>query len=146
AMPGWRSRKWLFGAGPNSANSVRRDLKAACRRAGVSWITPHKFGRHTSVTRMLRARYSVAYVAQAHHLTPEMVTRRYGHLTSAETTKALHKVGGELVGQVLNGGNVGEIRGDKKTNGRLAPLITHEIFDKRVLPALLPSEGDTLSS
>jgi integrase len=78
AMPGWRSRKWLFGAGPNSANSVRRDLKAACQRAGVKWITHHKFGRHTSVTRMLRARHSVAHVAQAHNMTPEMVTRRYG--------------------------------------------------------------------
>ena len=32
-MPGWQRRTWLFGAGPNSANSVRRDLKNACARA-----------------------------------------------------------------------------------------------------------------
>lgn len=148
-MAGWRSRKWLFGAGPNSANSVRRELKAGCARAGVEWITPHRFGRHMSVTKMLRARYSVAHVAhvaQAHNMTREMVTRRYGHLTMAETTEALHKVGGELVGEVLNGGIVGEGRVGGEISKRLSALSHRNIFGKRVLPAAFSSEGDALSS
>jgi hypothetical protein len=44
-----------------------------------------------------------------------MVTRPYGHLTTAETSEALRKVGGELVGQVLNGANVGEKRVGRKS-------------------------------
>lgn len=104
AMPGWEKRRWLFGCGPESDNSFRRDLMKACRRAGVEWYHPHSFGRHTSVTRMLQAGYSVAHVADAHGMTPEMVMRRYGHLTKRETTAALHQVGGDLFDRVLSQG------------------------------------------
>jgi len=108
AMPKWESRKWLFGCGPESDNSFRRDLHKACMRAGLEWYHPHSFGRHTSVTRMLQAGWSVAHVADAHGMTPEMVMRRYGHLTKKETTAALHAVGGELFQRIFNtGGNVG---------------------------------------
>jgi integrase len=145
AMPGWQDREWLFNAGPASANSFRRDLKTACARAGLEWYTPHSFGRHTSVTRMLRGGYSVAYVADAHGMTPEMVTRRYGHLTRRETTAALHSVGGELL-NIVTGGNAGDglIR-------RPAPrAITALKSLGKPTPAnraeLLPSEGSTLSS
>jgi integrase len=132
AIPGWRQRKWLFGAGPNSANSFRRDLKAACKRAGLEWYSPHKFGRHFSVTRMLQAGWSVAHVADAHGMTPEMVTKRYGHLTRRETTAAMHKVGGELYDTVFNGGNVGE--GAKEVTPKIddEPLILLEDFRARV--------------
>jgi len=127
AIPGWQKRDWLFGAGPNSDTSFRRDLKAACARVEAPWYHPHSFGRHVSVTRMLRAGYSVAHVADAHGMTPEMVTRRYGHLTKSETTAALHKVGGELYDTVFNnielGGNEGEnkiIESDiQSPNGRI---------------------------
>jgi integrase len=146
AMPGWRRRTWLFGAGPNSANSVRRDLKAACARAGVPWISPHKFGRHTSVTRMLRKGYSVAHVAQAHNMTPEMVTRRYGHLTVAETTEALHAVGGELARMIVHKGeSVGDGAADMHVNGADKPLTERGETGDGVLPAALPSEGSALS-
>ena len=91
SIPHWARQDWLFGAGPTSVNSFRRDLKAACKRAGVEWYHPHAFGRHFSVTRMLRKGYSVAHVADAHGMTPEMVTRRYGHLSRRETTAALHE-------------------------------------------------------
>src|SRR5262249_17991586 len=106
AMPGWQDRRWLFGAGPNSGNSSRRDLRAACNRAGLEWFYPHSFGRHVSVTRMLRAGHSTKHVADAHGMTEEMVARRYGHLAKKETTAALHEVGGELFDQIINGGNV----------------------------------------
>jgi integrase len=116
AIPGWDKQDWLFGAGPTSANSIRRDLRAACVRAGLDWYHPHAFGRHSSVTRMLRRGYSVAHVADAHGMTPEMVTRRYGHLARRESTAALHETGDELFSAVLptlhNGGNVGEIPSD----------------------------------
>jgi len=138
AMPGWKNRPWLFGCGPNSGNSFRRDLKAAVLRAGLEWYGPHKFGRHMSVTRMLRRGYSVAHVADAHGMTPEMVTRRYGHLTKRETTAALHETGGELLDQVFRGGTVGEaIFIDAQKGPKIKRLL---------LPALSPSEGDTLSS
>lgn len=110
AMPGWEKREWLFGCGPESDSSFRRDLRKACLRAVLEWYHPHSFGRHTSVTRMLQAGYSVAHVADAHGMTPEMVMRRYGHLTKKETTAALHAVGGELFSRIFNhGGNVGPV-------------------------------------
>lgn len=145
AIPNWGRRKWLFGAGPNSANSFRRDLKAACERAGQPWYRPHSFGRHMSVTRMLRAGYSVAHVADAHGMTAEMVTKRYGHLTKKETTAALHAVGGELFDRTFNGGNVGDrvVGSDGRLNG--TRLIAHDNPAMSGAPELLPSEGDALS-
>lgn len=145
AIPGWEKQKWLFGAGPTSANSFRRDLKAAIERAGAVWYHPHAFGRHNSVTRMLRAGHSVAHVADAHGMTPEMVTKRYGHLSKHETTAALHAVGGDLFEQVFNGGNVGD-----KANGQAAvnghkPLLLLENKSAQSVPEMLPSEGSALS-
>jgi len=150
AIPGWAEREWLFGCGPNSANSFRRDLKAACTRAGAPWYYPHSFGRHFSVTRMLRAGYSVAHVADAHGMTPEMVTRRYGHLTKKETTAALHKVGGELFDTVFNNAELGGNEGESINIDASEPTDNDRILleDFRALKAreLAPSEGDTLSS
>lgn len=145
AMPGWKERTWLFSAGPNSANSFRRDLKAACVRAGLPWYHPHSFGRHASVTRMLRAGWSVAHVADAHGMTAEMVTRRYGHLTKRETTAAMHAVGGELLNSVV-GGSAGEaIAGEVEKNGRkLLPSLAKPFAHGSV--ELLPSEGSALSN
>jgi len=145
AMPGWQDRDWLFNAGPSSANSFRRDLKAACERAGLEWHTPHSFGRHTSVTRMLRAGYSVAHVADAHGMTPEMVTRRYGHLTKRETTAALHSVGGALL-NIVTGGNVGETPSECSPQEVVTALksLGKPASGKRA--ELLPSEGSTLAS
>jgi integrase len=146
AIPDWQKRKWLFGAGPNSANSFRRDLRAACGRASLPWYSPHKFGRHASVTRMLRAGYSVAHVADAHGMTPEMVTKRYGHLTMRETTAAMHKVGGDLFDTVFNGGNAGEAAEIASTGFAPSPLLLLAKSGAQPRPELLPSEGDTLSS
>lgn len=101
ARPGWQHRKWLFGCGPTSANSFRRDFKARCEKNGLPYFTPHSFGRHASVTRMLRAGYSTKHVADAHGMTEQMVATRYGHLTRKETTQALHDVGGELFDRMV---------------------------------------------
>lgn len=105
ARPGWQKRKWLFGCGPNSANSFRRDFKAACERASLPYYSPHKFGRHYSVTNMLRAGYSTKHVADAHGMTEEMVARRYGHLSQQETTRALHEVGNKVLGLIAEATN-----------------------------------------
>jgi hypothetical protein len=146
AIPGWNKQKWLFGAGPNSASSFRRDLKVAIERAGAEWYHPHAFGRHTSVTRMLRAGHSIAYVADAHGMTHEMVSRRYGHLSKQETTEALHEVGGSLFDEVFAGGNVGEAtHGEAKKNGR-KPRIKLEKTPAVGMPIFLPSEGSALSN
>jgi len=104
-QPGWRKRKWLFGCGPNSANSFRRDFKAACERAGVPYYSPHKFGRHYSVTKMLQAGWSTKHVADAHGMTEEMVARRYGHLSQQETTRALHEVGNNVLDRIAEATN-----------------------------------------
>ncbi len=145
SIPDWQKSEWLFGAGPNSANSFRRDLKAACARAGVPWFTPHSFGRHTSVTRMLRMGYSVAHVGEAHGMTAEMVTRRYGHLTKKETTAALHKVGGDLYNTVFNGGNAGDAVSIDPLDAINNELKLLESFAARHGRELLPSEGSALS-
>lgn len=102
ARPGWEKRKWLFGCGPSSANSFRRDFKARCVKAGLPYYTPHVFGRHMSVTRMLRAGYSTKHVADAHGMTEAMVATRYGHLTQQESTAALHEVGGQLFDRIMD--------------------------------------------
>lgn len=100
--PGWEKRKWLFGCGPNSANSFRRDFKARCIKHGLPYYTPHVFGRHMSVTRMLRAKkYSTKHVADAHGMTEAMVATRYGHLAHSESTEALHEIGGQLFDRIV---------------------------------------------
>lgn len=148
SMPGWQKRRWLFGAGPTSVHSFRRDIKAAVARAGLRWYTPHSFGRHMSVTRMLRAGFSVAHVADAHGMTPEMVTRRYGHLTKRETTAALHAVGGALFDKTF-----GERPGEEKAeidvsevakSDKSQYLLSNSAVD--ILSRELPSEGSALSS
>jgi integrase len=144
SMPGWDRREWLFGCGPNSANSFRRDLMKACKRAGVRWYHPHAFGRHFSVTSMLQKGYSVAHVADAHGMTADMVTRRYGHLAKKETTAALHSVGGDFL-NAINGGNEGE-RTKVVTIEHDANLL--ESLRNRVASnahEMPPSEGDALS-
>jgi integrase len=145
AIPNWNKQKWLFGCGPNSANSFRRDLKVAIERSGATWYHPHAFGRHNSVTRMLRAGHSTAHVADAHGMTAEMVTKRYGHLSKRETTAALHAVGGDLFEQVFNGGSVG----DKPANGALQNghngLKLLPDLSAQSAPEMLPSEGSALS-
>jgi integrase len=146
SIPGWDKQDWLFGAGPTSANSFRRDLKAACKRAGVEWYHPHAFGRHFSVTRMLRKGYSVAHVADAHGMTPEMVTRRYGHLSKRESTAALHETGDDLFNAVLLGGNEGERLKRKALASAATELKILEASSARDMPDTLPSEGSTLSS
>lgn len=151
AMPDWESRQWLFGCGPNSANSFRRDLKAVCERVGVEWFHPHAFGRHFSVTSMLRRGYSVAHVADAHGMTADMVTRRYGHLAKKETTAALHSVGGDFLNAV-SGGKKGEqtideprstVEDDTKLLESLR-IRHHRLALNR--PEMAPSEGDALSN
>lgn len=145
AIPDWEKQKWLFGAGPSSANSFRRDLRAACDRAGVQWYHPHAFGRHYSVTSMLNKGWSVAHVADAHGMTPEMVTRRYGHLQKRETTAALHATGGDLFEQVF-GGNVGDKPcNGSATNGHKAVNML-EKNSALTVPEMLPSEGSALSN
>jgi integrase len=97
----------LFGWQVSSASSIRRDLKLACKRAGLEWFSPHKFGRHTFATRMLRAGYSLQHVKDAGGwATIEMVSERYGHLAQKEVTKAVHDVAATI--EFSGGGNLGE--------------------------------------
>lgn len=150
AMPGWESRPWLFGCGPSSANSFRRDLRKACDKAGAAWFHPHSFGRHFSVTSMLRKGYSVAHVADAHGMSADMVTKRYGHLAKKETTAALHSVGGDFLNAV-NGGKTGEeIIIEHRPTANLDEILLESLRNRHEWLALncsemSPSEGDALS-
>ncbi len=150
AMPGWERRPWLFGCGPNAANSFRRDLRKACDKAGVAWFHPHSFGRHFSVTSMLRKGYSVAHVADAHGMSADMVTKRYGHLAKKETTAALHSVGGDFLNAV-NGGKEGEdVVIESRPVGNLDEILLESLRNRHERLALnfaetSPSEGDALS-
>lgn len=91
-------RTWLFGYGPGSASSVRREIERACRNAQVPYYSPHKFGRHAFATRLLRAGKSTELVRRAGGwATIEMVSRRYGHLAREEVTGAVHEAAGRLL-------------------------------------------------
>lgn len=113
AMPDWEKRQWLFRDGPGSASNVRKDIQAACRKAGITYFSPHEMGRHAFATRMLRAGYSLEYVRKAGGWkTIEMVSRRYGHLEHKEVTEAVHKVGDAFLVSVspdieIRGGKLG---------------------------------------
>jgi len=97
AMPGWRTRRWLFGDGPNAASNVRKDFQAACAKAGLEYYAPHEFGRHAFATRMLRAGYSLQFVRDAGGWkTIEVLSRIYGHLEQKEWVAGVHKVGDAL--------------------------------------------------
>lgn len=77
----------------NRSNAYR-DLKAACRAAGVPYFSPHVFGRHKFATRLLEAGYSLQFVKDAGHWkTIRMVAERYGHLEKREVASAVRAVG-----------------------------------------------------
>ena len=134
-MPNWQKRRWLFGDGPSSGSNVRRDILTACLKASgyddqaankiasepskyrdeivgleVPYFSPHKLGRHSFATRILRGGYSLKHLKDAGGWkTLEIVAETYGHLERAEVTASVHRVGDKFVGGLKPnaGGNAG---------------------------------------
>lgn len=66
-------------------NAPRKALEAACKRAGVEYLTPHQVGRHTFATNLLRAGKSVKFVQDAGSWkSARLVMETYGHLEQSE--------------------------------------------------------------
>lgn len=60
---------------PRDSHNVRRSLRPAARRAGLSWVTPHVF-RHTLATRLVEHGYDTGMVAKVLGHRSEAFTRR----------------------------------------------------------------------
>ncbi len=68
---------------PRDSHNVRRSLRPAAQRAGLSWVTPHVF-RHTLATRLVEHGYDTGMVAKVLGHRSEAFTRRvYVHTREA---------------------------------------------------------------
>lgn len=134
-MPDWKGRKWLFSDGPASDSNVRRDILRACILASghsaevadvaiekptehedlikglsVPYFSPHKLGRHSFATRMLREGRSLQEVKQAGGWATMDALEVYLHLERKDYVPSVHRVGGTVLKSIDYdaGGKAGE--------------------------------------
>lgn len=70
--------------------SYRSALRGACKRAGVKYLSSHKFGRHSFAARLLRDGHSLPVVqAAGGWASGQMVTQIYGHLEQSHVDQAV---------------------------------------------------------
>jgi integrase len=92
AIPNWREEKWLFGT--TSVSNVNRDIKKACRKAGVPYFSTHPLGRHKAARNFIRARGSLKGLQEAYRWKdPRMPMQHYGHEEESEIQQRVHEVG-----------------------------------------------------
>jgi len=92
AIPNWREQKWLFGT--TSVSNVNRDIKKACRKAGVPYFSTHPLGRHKAARNFIRARGSLKGLQEAYRWKdPRMPMQHYGHEEESEIQQRVHEVG-----------------------------------------------------
>jgi integrase len=98
----WQQGPGLFrGYTPRSRRNVFRDLKRACKRAGVPYHTPHKAGRHAFAKRFLEAGYSIAHLMGAGGWRdPKMPTKLYGHFAYSEVAQDAKRVGEDFLSRI----------------------------------------------
>jgi integrase len=96
---GWEKGPGLFGTlTPKNRRGVYRQLKTACRRAGVDYFTPHKAGSHAFAKRLLRAGKSLAHVkAAGRWKTIRVPAELYGHLEHSEVAAEATRIGEEAL-------------------------------------------------
>lgn len=96
-----RKTKYVFGYKPTQygGDAARKLLKEICDRHGIPYYSPHVLGRHAFARRMLKAGYSLQHVKDAGGWkTLSVLSSHYGHLASAETSRAVHHSAAPLVG------------------------------------------------
>jgi integrase len=76
--------------GYSDRGSYRSALRGACKRAGVKYLSSHKFGRHAFAARLLRDGHSLPVVqAAGGWASGQMVTQVYGHLEQSHVDQAV---------------------------------------------------------
>lgn len=70
--------KYLCHYGGARVTKLRRSFPQAAKRAGLSGVTPHTL-RHTAVTWAMQRGVPIWEVAGYFGMTPDMITRVYGH-------------------------------------------------------------------
>jgi integrase len=81
--------RWLFGT--NSRSNISRDVKKACKDAGLPAYGTHALGRHAFATRILRDGKSLAHLKEAGRWkTIKMPAQRYGHLEQSEVSDVVN--------------------------------------------------------
>lgn len=107
-----RSDKYIFGYRPGQygGDAARKLLKESCERHGIPYYSPHVLGRHAFARRMLKKGYSLQYVKDAGGWkTLDVLSKHYGHLAHAETSRAIHDSAEGLVDMIsgVQGATVG---------------------------------------
>jgi site-specific recombinase XerD len=76
-----------------SPQGFRRALQAACGRAGLQYLAPHKVGRHAFAARLLKAGYDIKMVKEAGRWKKlQVVDDSYGHLEQRAAHQAMLQV------------------------------------------------------
>lgn len=90
----WEDGPGLFGTlTPKNRRGVYRQLATACKRAGVTYFTPHKAGAHAFAKRLLAAGKSLAHVkAAGRWKTIRVPAELYGHLEHSEVAAEATKI------------------------------------------------------
>ena len=77
--------------------SVNQAIERACQRAGVSYLSSYKVGRHAFAARLLRAGHSLKLVQEAGGWrVARMVSDHYGHLERSQISAAIKASGTNL--------------------------------------------------
>lgn len=91
----WQAGPGLFGHYTwENRRNLYRDLKLACKKAGVPYFTPHKAGRHAFAKRFLKAGYSLAHLmAAGGWATARVPAELYGAFEYSEVAEDAKQVG-----------------------------------------------------
>jgi integrase len=81
----------------STSQGLCRALQAACQRAGLDYLAPHKIGRHAFAARLLRRGYDIKTVKEAGRWKKlAVVDESYGHLEQRAADAAIVDVAENL--------------------------------------------------
>jgi len=101
AIPSWREQEWLFGT--KNRHNIKRDIKKACKKAGVKFYGSHAWGRHKAARNYIDADGSVHGLQTAYGWKdPRMPMKHYGHEEKSEITERVHDVGAQFFDEIDN--------------------------------------------
>jgi integrase len=78
AAKGAASTGFVIERAGRNVDSIKHGFRDACIRAGLTGVTPHTL-RHTAITWMMHRRVTIWDAAGFAGMTPEMVSKIYGH-------------------------------------------------------------------
>jgi integrase len=98
----WEAGPGLFGHYiTKNRRNLFRDLKLACKRAGVCYFPPHKAGRHAFAKRFLDEGHSIAHLMGAGGWKSSRVPAElYGHYTYSEVAEDAKRIGDAFIKRI----------------------------------------------